>query len=99
MEESSYDGGSVTVSDYIRKYMVKNVYNAIDQTKDVDKLADALLAWYWLTRSRFFTCSPILRSKTPKPPPAGWKFIGAFTWDQIDEIFSYRGITLDYATS
>jgi len=75
------DGGKATVEDYIRKYTIKNVFEAkeIAESGELDKIKNLKLGFYFLTRSRFYTVSPALRDRKPKPPPSDeWQFIGTF---------------------
>jgi hypothetical protein len=75
------DGGKATVEDYIRKYTIKNVFEAkeIAESGKLDKIKNLKLGFYFLTRSRFYTVSPALRDKKPRPPPSDeWQFIGTF---------------------
>jgi hypothetical protein len=86
------DGGKATVEDYIRKYTIKNVFEAkeIAESGELDKIKNLKLGFYFLTRSRFFTVSPALRDKKPKPPPSGeWLFVGTFSEKDplFDEFF------------
>jgi len=87
-EKSTYDGANITVEDYVRKYIIKNVSEAKKSAENPEAATDYLIAWYWLLRTPFFTCSPSLRPKKEKPPPAGWEFIGSYYWETIQEIFS-----------
>jgi hypothetical protein len=54
-------------------------------------ITNSTFGFYFLTRSRFFTISPALRDKNPKPPPSGeWLFVGTF--NEKDPLFD---VTLD----
>jgi hypothetical protein len=79
-QDKATDGGKATVEDYIRKYTIKNVFEAkeIAESGESSKIKNLKLGFYFLTRSRFFTISPALRNKKPKPPPSGWQFVGTF---------------------
>jgi len=86
------DGGKATVEDYIRKYTIKNVFEAkeIAESGELDKIKNLKLGFYFLTRSRFYTVSPALRDKRPKPPPSDeWQFVGTFNEKDpfLDEFF------------
>lgn len=94
LNDMKVDGAGITVEDYIRKYMVKNVIEASQRTEDNEEEVSELLAWYWLTRSQFFTCSPILRPKQQKPPPAGWEFIGAFHQETVIQILESQQVSV-----
>lgn len=76
------DGAGITVNDYLRKYMIKNISKIEDENND-----DITLAWYWITRCRFFTCSPSLR---PPPRRGGrrreWKFVGAYNKNDLERL-------------
>jgi uncharacterized Fe-S cluster-containing MiaB family protein len=75
------DGGKATVEDYIRKYTIKNVFEAkeIAESGELDKIKNLKLGFYFLTRSRFYTVSPALRDKKPSDPASSkWQFIGTF---------------------
>jgi hypothetical protein len=85
------DGGKATVEDYIRKYTIKNVFEAkeIAESGELDKIKNLKLGFYFLTRSRFYTLSPALRDKKPRPPPSeDWQFVGTFNEKDpfLDEI-------------
>ena len=69
-----YDGGDVAVSDYLKKYLVKNLKVLKSGFAD----DDVRLAWYWLLRIPFYTVSPSLRVPRKKSPPVGLKFIGSY---------------------
>jgi hypothetical protein len=80
-KQTATDGGKATVEDYIRKYTIKNVFEAkeIAESGELDKIKNLKLGFYFLTRSRFYTVSPALRDRKPKPPPLGdWQFVGTF---------------------
>lgn len=77
---------NITVEDYLKKYMIKNVFDIIEDPEEDDINKIIKIAWYWLLRIPFFTCSPSLRPKREKPPPAGWQFLGSYTEDQITHI-------------
>ena len=75
------DGGKATVEDYIRKYTIKNVFEAkeIAESGELDKIKNLKLGFYFLTRSRFYTVSPALRNKKHSNPASSkWQFIGTF---------------------
>ncbi|GEM_PF-1973511 len=85
-EKSENKQFNITVEDYLKKYMIKNVFDIIEDPEEDDINKIIKIAWYWLLRIPFFTCSPSLRPQKEKPPPAGWTFIGSFTEDQIHHI-------------
>ena len=74
-----FDGANVTVGDYLKKYLVKNLKSALEGEEDEK---DPTLAWYWLVRVPFYTLSPNLRKPQEKPPPSGLVFLGSYSeWD------------------
>ncbi|ADB58901.1 hypothetical protein Arcpr_1858 (plasmid) [Archaeoglobus profundus DSM 5631] len=74
-----FDGANASVSDYIKKYIIKNLNSALEGT---DKEKDPKLAWYWLVRVPFYTISPKLRKPQENPPPLGLVFLGSYSeWD------------------
>ena len=76
-----FDGANASVSDYIRKYIIKNLNSALEGAEEEK---DPKLAWYWLVKVPFYTLSPKLRKPEEKPPPSGLVFIGAYTkWDLL----------------
>ena len=84
--KTATDGGKPTVEDYIRKYTIKNVFEAkeIAESGEATKIKNLKLGFYFLTRSRFYTVSPALKDKKPKPPPShDWQFIGAFNYKDL----------------
>ena len=72
-----YDGANKAVSDYLKKYLVKNL-KALKTGFPDDVKEGVKLAWYWLLRIPFFTVSPSLRVRRKKSPPLGLKFIGSY---------------------
>ena len=71
-----FDGGTESVSDYLKKYLIKNLKFAseVAEGRGVSKEKEKkllTLAWYWLVRVHFYTLSPKLRRKSSKPPPSG----------------------------
>ncbi len=44
------------------------------------------MGWYWLTRTPFYTVSPIFRKPKPKKEKAGWEFLGAWRVDDLDRL-------------
>ncbi|WP_457549804.1 hypothetical protein [Archaeoglobus sp.] len=45
------------------------------------------MGWYWLTRTPFYTVSPIFRRPKPKKEKKGWVFLGAWKVNDIDMLF------------
>lgn len=81
-----FDGANASVSDYIKKYLIKNLESALEGAEGEK---DFTLAWYWLLRVPFYTLSPKLRRPQEKPPPSGLIFLGAYTeWDLL-HLFDY----------
>ena len=72
-----YDGANKAVSDYLKKYLVKNL-KALKTGFPDDVKEGVKLAWYWLLRIPFFTISPSLRVPREKSPPLGLRFIGSY---------------------
>jgi hypothetical protein len=73
------DGGSESVFDYLKYYMVSAVMEAKEiQENGVSKVKNMSLPWYWFNRMPFFYASRILRSSQKKRTRAGWEFIGTF---------------------
>ena len=80
------DGGQVSVFDYIKFYVIKNVSEAskiasADESKPI-KLVATELAFYWYARLPFFTLSPPLRQPRPPRQNAGWTYIGTIRKDE-----------------
>ena len=80
------DGGQVSVFDYIKFYVMKNVSEAsqiaeADESKPI-KVSSIELAFYWYARLPFFTMSPPLRQPRPPREPAGWTYIGTIRKDE-----------------
>jgi len=90
-QDSDQKQKTLTVEDYLKKYMIKNAFLAIEEPEENDISKIIKIAWYWLLRIPFFTCSPSLRKKKEKPPPAGWQFLGSYTEDQIEHIIQNFG--------
>jgi DNA-binding Lrp family transcriptional regulator len=73
------DGGSESVLDYLKYYMISNVIEAKEiQENGVSKVKNLSIVWYWFNRMPFFYASKILRTDQKKRTKAGWEFIGAF---------------------
>jgi len=72
-----YDGANKAVSDYLKKYLVKNL-KALKSGFPDDVKEGVKLAWYWLMRIPFYTVSPSLRVPRKKSPPLGLRFIGSY---------------------
>jgi len=73
------DGGSESVFDYLKYYMISNMIEAKQiQENGVSKVKNISIVWYWFNRMPFFYASKVLRSSQKKRTPAGWEFIGAF---------------------
>jgi len=77
------------VWDYLKKYLIKNLRLTTGEIDEPEQRIKALkkLAFYWLLRIPFFSCSPNLRVKREKPPPSGWIFLFSINeheyWDAI----------------
>ena len=82
-EGTLFDGGNASVSDYLKKYLIKNLISALKGCSDEKEKDLTTLAWYWLVRVPFYTLSPKLRKPSPKPPPTGLIFIRACTEDDL----------------
>lgn len=73
----------VSVVDYLKKYLIKNLKFVLKKFGE-----DIKVAWYWLMRIRFYTLSPKLRHPKEKPPPSRYIFLGAYyEWDLIHAPF------------
>ncbi len=44
------------------------------------------MGWYWLTRTPFYTVSPIFRKPKPKKEGKGWEFLGAWRVEDLDRL-------------
>jgi hypothetical protein len=44
------------------------------------------MGWYWLTRTPFYTVSPIFRKPKPKKEKAGWEFFGAWRIEDLERL-------------
>jgi hypothetical protein len=44
------------------------------------------MGWYWLTRTPFYTVSPIFRKPKPKKEGKGWEFFGAWRIEDLDRL-------------
>jgi len=44
------------------------------------------MGWYWLTRTPFYTVSPIFRKPKPKKEKAGWEFFGVWRVEDLDRL-------------
>jgi len=70
------DGGKPLIWDYLKKYILKNVYQAKKEEEgDYSGKEESRLAWYWLLRVPFYSCSNNLRPQKQRPPPQGWIFL------------------------
>lgn len=93
------DGASPSPSDYIKKYLVKNLSEIIEDEKRNDEFGDIKenkrnkhkLAWYWLMRQRFYSVSPKFRMPRQMKSSAGWEFIGSWYKDKL----IMEGLVLD----
>lgn len=90
------DGGMITVFDYIKFYMVKNLNEAIEDEKNNKdgykprKVKNKSLVWYWAHRRPFFFCSTSLRTNYKRKEPMGWRFIGAFYIHELEDYFNVK---------
>jgi len=76
---TAYDGGKVSVFDYIKYYIISNLIEATQiEENGVSKADKPALVWYWLNRRPFYFASPKIRPLKIKKPPSGWQFIGSF---------------------
>ncbi len=92
------DGGNYSPVDYLRKYLLKNLREIIEDQESEDDIKVVIekdrkrrgkmrrLAWYWLARARFYSFSPIFRDKDRerRKRDSGWGFIGSFTEDYLE---------------
>ena len=84
----AYDGASISPSDYIKKYLVKNLEEILEYEEQSNddgtpitekkKPPDPKLAWYWLMRVRFHSVSPEFRMKIEKESNGILRFVGSF---------------------
>ena len=82
------DGGSRTVFDYIKYYIMSAVVEAKEiEEHGVSKIKNNALVWYWFHRMPFFFASPALRTNQDRKMPAGWEFIGAFRLSENNFIY------------
>jgi hypothetical protein len=44
------------------------------------------MGWYWLTRTPFYTISPVFRIPKPKRGKSGWEFFGAWRVEDLDRL-------------
>jgi hypothetical protein len=44
------------------------------------------MGWYWLTRTPFYTVSPIFRKPKPRKEKRGWEFFGAWRVEDLDRL-------------
>ena len=99
LENRTFDGANVTVDDYIKKYLKKNVTlcsflaSQPQRAADIEtasKMPKSLLkvAWYWLLKIPFYTCSNKLRPPKEKKPKMGYEFITACTIDEAYELLN-----------
>jgi len=86
----AYDGASISPSDYVKKYLVKNLEEIVEyeeQSNDSPvkkKPPNPKLAWYWLMRARFYSVSPVFRMKDErKGPSEELRFVGSFKRDEV----------------
>ena len=89
---TAYDGGKVSVFDYIKYYIISNLIEATQiEENGVSKADKPALVWYWLNRRPFYYSSPKIRPLKPKKPPSGWTFLGSFYVHQ--DTFIYELLT------
>jgi len=76
---TAYDGGKISVFDYIKYYIISNLIEATTiEEHGVSKADKPALVWYWLNRRPFYYTSPKIRPLRIKKPPSGWTFLGSF---------------------
>ena len=84
------DGGKITIWDYLKKYFLKNITSATaeeeGETKEKEK---DNLAFYWLLRLPFYTCSNTLRPKKQKRTPQGWVYLCSTYIFNINDAIDY----------
>ena len=83
---TSYDGAVLSPSDYIRKYLIKNLEEITYFNENNEEQPSIKLAWYWLNRCRFYSVSPKFRLKV-KENSSSLKFVGSFRKDEMELYF------------
>jgi hypothetical protein len=78
----------ISPSDYIKKYLIKNLNEILKGSKGDGSKSGVLdrlkLAWYWLTRCRFYMVSPKFRLKSEPKEPLNWRFVGVMTIGEFE---------------
>ena len=85
--ENGQNNEKPPVWDYLKKYLVKNMLIASKKIDDPEERIKAhkKLAFYWILRIPFFSCSPTLRPRKEKPPPSGWIFLFSTTIEYYED--------------
>ncbi len=58
-----------------------------DNEKRRKLIGSIKMGWYWLTRTPFYTVSPVFRRPKPKREKKGWVFLGAWKVNDLDMLF------------
>lgn len=90
VKKTMHDGGFVGVFDYIKYYIMKNIYEVSEisnsDEKTPVKVKSIELAFYWYARLPFYYLSPIFHPKRERPPPSGWEFLGLVKSEEVPDL-------------
>jgi hypothetical protein len=87
-DEPPRDAKTRKVFEYLKYYVLKNLYECKRTAEDKYRKQSIEIAFYWLLRIQFFYVSPILRPPPRERVVRGWEFIGSFRWGEIVGLFN-----------